>query len=389
MSSSISSTTILAIHPGAELFGSDRMFLESVIGLIEGGHHVVVALPEAGDLALRLSQEGALVTIAPMLVLRKSLLRPKGWGKFVRDSLRNVGSGWRLLLRYRPSVVYVSTLTLPLWPVLGWARGARVVSHIHEAESTTPWLVQKAIYMPHKLAATVIVNSRFTRNTLHASLPSLAKKAEVIYNGVAPPLRIVPPRPSLHAPFRVLYVGRLSPRKGLSVALDAVHLLRARQLDVHMTFLGSVFEGYEWYEDELHEQITRLRLDEHVEFAGFDPDIWHRLSAADVVIVPSIQDESFGNTAVEGILARRPVVASDTSGLREAAGGYGSAMLVTPKDPTALSDALLSIFQDWSRIASMTESTARDAEARHSVAGYRSRVAAATIRDDKHEGQES
>lgn len=32
--------TVLLVHPGAELFGSDRMLLESAIGLVEAGARV-------------------------------------------------------------------------------------------------------------------------------------------------------------------------------------------------------------------------------------------------------------------------------------------------------------------------------------------------------------
>lgn len=371
--------TILAVHPGAELFGSDRMFFESVTGMIQDGHRVIAALPQAGDLAGRLHAVGAIVTIMPMLVLRKSILRPAGWPGLVRDSLRNLGAGWRIITRHRPGVLYVSTLTLPLWPVLGRARRMRVVSHIHEAESTTPRLVQKAIYLPHLLSSAVIVNSLFTQSTLRDSWPRLARKSEVIYNGVEAPSSISPPRTTLGASLRVLYLGRLSPRKGLDIALESIPYLRQQNVEVHLTFLGSVFAGYEWYERQLHATVRRLGLEEHVDFVGFDPDVWHRLADADVVIVPSIQDESFGNTAVEGVLAQRPVVASNTSGLREAAGDYASTLLVPPSDPVALSRALFAIYQNWSEFVSLTEASAHEANQKHSVDNYRSFISAAAL----------
>ncbi len=51
--------TVLLVHPGAELFGSDRMLLESAIGLIEAGARVVVALPSSGLLVPELRAAGA------------------------------------------------------------------------------------------------------------------------------------------------------------------------------------------------------------------------------------------------------------------------------------------------------------------------------------------
>lgn len=371
-----SRATVLAVHPGAELFGSDRMFLESVVGQVQAGFNVVVVLPVSGPLAQRLQQEGALVTIASMLVLRKSLMRPTGWPRLLRDALRNLGTGVRLMRRYRPVTLYVSTLTLPIWPLLGRLHKLRVVSHVHEAESTQSSLVQKAMYLPHLSATTVIVNSTFSADTLRASLPALAQKCQVVYNGVSAPANPPVPRTTLSDPIRVLYIGRLSPRKGPDVALEAVQLLRQEGIDVHLTLLGSAFDGYEWFEDDLRRAASTSDLSGGVEFVGFEENIWPRLASADVIVVPSIKDEPFGNTAVEGILARRPVIASDTSGLREAAGGYASALLVTPNDPEAISRALMVVRNDWEAISAATAQSARAAESKHGVPRYRESIAA-------------
>ena len=81
-----------------------------------------------------------------------------------------------------------------------------------------------------------------------------------------------------------------------------------------MTIVGAVFPGYEWYEAELREQVRNLGLEGSVTFCGFVPDVWPVLETLDVIAVPSRYDEPFGNTAVEAVLAGRPVVVSATSG---------------------------------------------------------------------------
>ena len=55
-------------------------------------------------------------------------------------------------------------------------------------------------------------------------------------------------------------VGRLSPRKGVDVALDAVGLLRRSGVDASLSVCGSVFPGYEWYEGELRERAAQPDL---------------------------------------------------------------------------------------------------------------------------------
>jgi glycosyltransferase involved in cell wall biosynthesis len=87
--------------------------------------------------------------------------------------------------------------------------------------------------------------------------------------------------------------------------------------------------------------------------------------------VTSRLDEPFGNTAVETLLAGRPLVVSDTSGLREAAAGYGSAQFVQPGDMLALADALEKVRQNWESFAMSANADAAAADRKHSPASYR------------------
>jgi glycosyltransferase involved in cell wall biosynthesis len=177
---------------------------------------------------------------------------------------------------------------------------------------------------------------------------------------------------------RILYVGRLSPRKGPDLVIEAAARLRDRGREVTVTLLGAVFSGYEWYEEQLRTQALDAGVE--VTFAGFHPEIWPFLADSDVLIVPSRVDEPFGNTAVEGVLGRRPVVASDSSGLREAAGGYASSRLVPTDDADAVVTAIEELADNWQDIIRKTEESRAEALRRHAPAAYRSEIASAVLR---------
>jgi glycosyltransferase involved in cell wall biosynthesis len=369
--------TVLLVHPGAEMFGSDRMLLESATGLVEAGARVVVALPSTGLLVAPLREAGAEVVILPMLVLRKVLLTPRGLPRLFRDTFRGLGSAWRLIGRLRPDAVYVSTIIIPQWPLIARLRGTRAVSHVHEAEASGNTLVNRLLYAPHLASARTLVNSRFSLDTIRRALPTLAARTRVVANGVASPEHPAPPRSRLDGPLRVLYVGRLSPRKGPDLVIDAAAALQAAGRPVEVTLLGAVFEGYEWFERDL-----RARADETgvpVTFAGFHPDIWPFLAEADVLVVPSRVDEPFGNTAVEGVLGLRPVIASDSSGLREAAGGYATAQLVAPDDADAIATALEEVRERWDDHVAGVTASRDEALRRHAPAVYRAGVTAGVL----------
>ena len=114
----------------------------------------------------------------------------------------------------------------------------------------------------------------------------------------------------------------------------------------------------------------RAGLGDAVRLLGFRPSVWDELSAADIALVPSLADETFGNTAVEAILAERPVIASDTSGLREAAAGYDTAELVRPGDAAALADAVERIADDWPSYRAGAPGARAAAERRHARERY-------------------
>lgn len=145
------------------------------------------------------------------------------------------------------------------------------------------------------------------------------------------------PRPAWGGPLRVLFVGRFGePRKGLSVLLDAVALLRAqrRPVEVEVVGLGP--------RDRFAGRGARLG----VTFVGrlSDVELAERYRVADVFCAPSLGGESFGMVLVEAMAAGCPVVASDIPGYAEAA--RGAALLARSGDAGALAVALWRVGQD-------------------------------------------
>lgn len=368
---------VLIVHPGAELYGADRVTLESAAGLAAAGHDVVAALPEQGPLVAALESHGVRVVVQRMFVLRKQLMRPRNWPKLLASAAGGFVDSWRLISRYRPDAAYVSTVVVPHWPMLLRLRRVRTITHVHEAEANSPWALRAFLYSPQLWAHTVIANSRFTADLMRRSLPGLRRKIRVVLNPVPGPPFVSPPREHLDA-IRIGYVGRLSPRKAPDVVVSAIALLRDRGRNARLEIIGDVFRGYEWYAAELAAQITAERLSDVVTSHGYAADIWPHVAACDVMIVPSRTDESFGNTAVESILAERPVIVSDLPGLREAVAAYPTSRIVTPGDAVAVADAIQELMDTWADAVRHTPAAAAAATARHSVDEYR-RIVTKTV----------
>lgn len=362
---------VLVAHPGAELYGSDRMVLETVSALAAGGRPVTVVLPDHGPLAAEIEARGARVRTCRMPVLRRSALRPRGFVRLLADAAAGALPAWRLVRTAGRGGVYVNTLTLPSWLLVARMAGVPATCHVHEAERAVPVATRRVLAAPLLLAGRIVANSEYTRDVLVETLPALGARTRVVHNLVVGPAEVPAARRRLDGPVQLLYAGRLSPRKGVDVAVRAVASLARRGLAVELTVLGATFTGYEWYEREVRELAAGPDTAGRVRLLGFEASVWPRLAAADIVLVPSVGDESFGNAAVEAVLAARPSVVSDIGGLREAASGYRSVEFVAPGDVMALADAVARIADEWISYAAFADTDAVQARRRHDPSRYR------------------
>ena len=365
---------MLIAHPSADLYGSDRVMLETIDAAVGSGRQVHVTLPGPGLLVAEIRARGSRVAFCATPVLRKSALSPRGLLALIGTTIRGGWQGGKLIRSVRPSVLYVSTLTIPLWSVLGRLFGVPVLAHVHESERQAPLALRRVLAAPLLLADRVLINSEFSRSVLADSFATLRRRSAVIYNGVPGPVTPTSARPAIDGPARLLFVGRLAPRKGPQVAIAAVEALAERGRDVRLDLVGSVFPGYEWFERQLVEQIAGAGLSDRVRLIGFRPDIWPALAGADIVLVPSQGDEPFGNTAVEAVLAGRPVIVSAGSGLDEAVHGVTAARRVPPGEVAAWADAVDELIENWPAVRAAVEADAVAAGRRFAPAAYAARL---------------
>ena len=120
-----------------------------------------------------------------------------------------------------------------------------------------------------------------------------------------------------------LCVGRLEPEKRFDRAIDALFEVRKKGHDAGLTIVGAGS-----LERSLKERVRGLRLDNYVEFAGWQNDITQYLKTADCLLVTS-EYEGYGMVIVEALSAGVPVFSTDVGIAREA-----GAIVVQPRDFT-------------------------------------------------------
>ncbi|MGH8961448.1 MAG: glycosyltransferase family 4 protein [Jatrophihabitantaceae bacterium] len=362
---------ILVAHPSADVYGSDLQMVESLNALSDAGWDVTLCLPGTGPLVDLVKY--AQVRIEPFPVLRKALLRPWPLLLALLRTPRDVVRLTRRIHSARPDVVFVNTVTLPWWAMAARLAHVPLLVHVHEAEELSAPLVRRLLYTPLKIATTVIANSDTTRRVLTDSVPALAPRIVTVPNGLPDPGYEPLDRAR---PGRLVLVSRLSPRKGVEVAIDAVAQLRRAGRDVELHIAGDVYPGYEWFARQLRTQARAPELGDAVRFLGYVSPTAPLLASANVVLAPSL-GESFGNAAAEAMLARRPLVASNVQGLAEMIDDGRTGVLVPVGDAGAIAQAVARFLDEPAWAAQVAGAARDEAEKRFSVVQYRAEIAAA------------
>jgi glycosyltransferase involved in cell wall biosynthesis len=151
----------------------------------------------------------------------------------------------------------------------------------------------------------------------------------------------------------IVSVARLAKAKRIDRMLYALPRLRLEIPDVLLVLVG---EGPE--ERALKALATELGVDDHVLFAGFQPDAWSWIKSGSVFLSASLF-EGQPNTVLEAAAAGTPQVLSDISMHRSAVGDCG-AIFMDPDNPDALASAVVALVRN-SKMARSVASAAREA----------------------------
>lgn len=224
------------------------------------------------------------------------------------------------------------------------------------------WL---ATTLANWFVARVIANSKATAEAFVQS-GGRADLVQTVYNGISvAPFRTVTSEQVAAARQQfgvgsapvIGAFGRIAPWKGQHVLLEALPQLPG----VHVLFVGDAIFGEDAYGQKLREQAAALGVADRAHFLGFRQDIPLLMSAVDMVVHTAVEAEPFGRVLVEGMLARKPVVATRGGGTPEIIENGVSGLLVPPSDAKALVVAIGGLLAN-------SASAQKLAEAGHAVA---------------------
>src|SRR6185312_2705005 len=260
--------------------------------------------------------------------------------------------------------------------------------------------------LPHVDAVATV--SDFVTARARARLPAMAARIHTVGNGVdvqrfrpAARVREREAHELRRRPLRLLYVGRIAPDKGVHLLTQAVDLLIREGVSLELTLIGkpglmpydvlsrllggerqaleAVREFYgrslrTWLTREIlrhgrsYGNTLRARLSPaaaaRVRFLGTVPlpALIRASRMADILVLPSISQESYGLPVAEAMACGVPVLASASGGVPELIEDGVTGKLVPRLDTPALARALREMAADPARLREMGRAARARAE---------------------------
>lgn len=186
--------------------------------------------------------------------------------------------------------------------------------------------------------------SKYIADTIKIRFPSAAPKLRVVYSG-ADPSRYNPiwsregmeAKHSLKEKYNlkgyrvVLFVGRLSNKKGVDILMRAMDRVYRKYPRIALIIVGSKWFG-ENKKDEYTQTLDRIAKEIRypVVFTGFIPpaEIPRLYNAADIFVCPSQWNEPLARVHYEAMAAGLPIITTNRGGNAEVIDGMSNGLVV-------------------------------------------------------------
>jgi spore coat protein SA len=234
------------------------------------------------------------------------------------------------------------------------------------------WLVQldrEVINGRLRQTDAIVGCSEYVTSNIRTAFPQYADRCATVFPGVdLEKISVSARRPQDRRSPRVVFVGRVSPEKGLHVLIDAFERVLDKRPETHLEIIGGEFvtplqftvgmsddpmvrglsQFYRGsYLDSLRD-LVKGKLADRVTFFGHLTRVAmiEHVRQADLFVQPSIASEMFGMAVAEAMAAGVPVVATRICGLPELVADGETGLLVGPGDPEVLADAIIHLLNE-------------------------------------------
>ncbi len=371
---------ILFLDHTAALGGAELYLLDLAPAFAPPGE---VVLFEEGlfTAKLRAASIPVAVIAAPRALHR--VARESGLAASLGAAPSLVGLAWRVAQKARAfDVIYAnSQKALVVGSLAALLARRPLVWNLHDLLTTEHFSqlnIRIAVTLANRFVRLVIANSEATKEAFLRA--GGRRPVVVVHNGIDVSRFTTVDPERLRALRRELRLGegpvvglfsRLAPWKGQHVLLEAMALLPG----VEAVLVGeALFQEEQRYAQQLRERAAQPDLRGRVHFLGFREDVPVLMQVVDVVVHTSVAPEPFGRVIVEGMLARRPVIATKAGGALEIVRPGKTGLLVPPGDAQALARAIQYLLMHPNEAHQLAQAAYKDACTRFSLEAMQAAV---------------
>ena len=351
---------ILFISHSSELYGAEKVLLQTIEGLNKKDFQPILVLPRTGPFhrkAKKLGVETVLVPFKWWLTEKNRVWKqPFSW----LWSLTCIVRIARLIQREDIDLVFSNSAVNFCGALAARWRGVPHIWSIHEIlggkNASLCFLFgnRALVSLISVLSTKIIVNSETTGQ-------SFKEKGAVhtVFNGFL----WSPQDRGLGELYRQKFgftshdyilgiVGKIYPEKGQKNVVESIDLIAKTHHDVRLLVMGEVRDNR--YFKQIQRYILERKLEKRVIFKDYIPEIFDVLALLDLLVIASCV-ESFGRVAVEAMSVKTAVLAVRKGAMAEVIIPGENGFLVDSSDPEVMAEAILSIRDNPEQVRKVVE----------------------------------
>ena len=270
----------------------------------------------------------------------------------IKNPLKHLIYSYKRVRKYQPNMIVVNVSSgirnvLAVW----WCKlnKKKVITIVLEQRlefrtrvSLFQWIVRRCENYLIKKADITLVISEYTaklvrginarpENPCIIAPPGMENYIHQVHN-------FKPSTGSPGEPIRLLFVGMCVWHKGIKYLVEAMDLLK--DLNVRLDIIGKFGIDDPFYKS-IRKFIADRKLDDRIKFHGFieRDEVIRMFRESSIYVHPSLM-EGYGMVLAEAMSFGLPIVATTAGAIPELVEGGVNGILVEPRDPEALADAI-------------------------------------------------
>ena len=323
--------------------GLEKVLVEIVLKLNKEKYHVSVwCLREGGLLADRLIEEGVNVKILRISTSRN----PIGIYKL-----------YKLIKNHKIELIHTHAYSAgTIGRISAFLYGVSVIiSHNHSVHDYYNKYFNFVEWVLSLVADRIICVSDRVKRFANETQGISAKRLITVHNGIndacsVPGKAIIKLKENLGISPEHTVVGtvtHMEEHKGVFYLIQSASCILEYRKDLIFLLVGAGAQ-----EEKLKNFCVDLKIEKNVIFTGERDDIPEILSSIDIFVLPSLR-EGLPLTILEAMACAKPIIATNVGGIPEAVKDGVSGILVPPKDPESLQNAIVELLDDTEKQETM------------------------------------